>query len=188
MRWLGNKTDPGLVKKYRTAGHWKAYSSKSEGELGDDPHLKEESKKVRHPPGIQLARVCTTGRAPENRSFGDYKHQAPTFSTPPGSSRPLGDTGLDNSTAAQEFPHQGTLRLQQPRRAARMHRGTYRAGPCAATVARDADASAGRDPAGSLVPCPWCRGCKLRAQSRASVSGSPVLGSTAVPSSCNCCI
>lgn len=102
----------------------------------------------------QLARVCTTGRAPENRPFGDYKHQAPTFSTPPDSSRPLGDTGLDNSTAAQEFPHQGTLRLQQPRRAACMHRGTYRTGPCAATVALDADASAGRDPAGSLVPGP----------------------------------
>lgn len=49
MRQLGNKTAPGLAKKDRTAGQWKAYSSKSEGELGDDPHEKEESKEAPTP-------------------------------------------------------------------------------------------------------------------------------------------
>lgn len=121
IRQLGRKH---LVKKDRTAGHWKAYSSKGGGTSEDNPQEEAESREApkasRNPD--RWPRVCTKGRGPQNRPSGDDKHQAPTFSTPPASSRPLGDAELDNCTGAQESPQQDTLRLQQRRRAARTHR------------------------------------------------------------------
>lgn len=98
------------------------------------------------------------------------------FSTPPASSGPLGDTGLNNCTAAQESPHQHTLRLQQPLRTARTDRRTCDTRPCAATVAQDSEASVGRGPEGSPDRDPKLPGCKLRAERRVFVSGRPVLG------------
>lgn len=126
---------------------------------------KQNQKKLQNPPGTQTVGKESAPRAgpPQNRPFGDYKHQAPTFSTPPASSDPLGDTGLNNCTAAQESAHQHTLRLQQPLRTARTHRGTCGTRPCAATVAQDSEASVGRGPEDSPVRDPKLPGCKLRA-------------------------
>lgn len=154
IKQLGRK--PLLVKKDRRAGRWKAYSSKGE-ESKDNPQEEAESRDAPKP-----SRNPDGWPRPQNRPFGDYKHQVPTFFTPPASSRPLRDTGLDNCTAA-ESPHQDTLRLQQRLRTTRTHRGTCGRRPCAATVAQDTEASAGRSPAGSPVRDPKFPDCKLRA-------------------------